>query len=43
MSYSIDEADEKKDEMLGEILNQIQTMYDSTFIYEVYFRNVTFQ
>lgn len=42
-SYSIDEADEKKDEMLGEILNQIQTMYDSTFIYEVYFRNVTFQ
>jgi flagellar FliL protein len=42
-SYSIDEADEKKDEMLAEILDQIQTMYDSKFVYEVLFRNVTFQ
>lgn len=42
-SYSIDEADTKKDEMLDEILDQIKTMYDSTFIYEVYFRDVTFQ
>lgn len=42
-SYTSDDASEKKDEILNEILKQVQTMYDSKFIYEVMFRNVTFQ
>ncbi len=42
-SYSIDDADDSKQEMLDDILSQIQAMYDSTFIYEVIFRDVTFQ
>lgn len=42
-SYSIEEAKGDTDAMRADILDRIQTMYDSEFIYNVVFREVIFQ
>ena len=41
--YTIEEAESDQDAMRKEILNRIQTMYDSQFIFNVIFRDIIFQ
>ena len=41
--YTKEEASANQKAIADEILRQIQTMFDSTFIYEVYYRDIKFQ
>ncbi|MBQ7588504.1 MAG: flagellar basal body-associated FliL family protein [Lachnospiraceae bacterium] len=41
--YTKEEASANQKAIADEILTQIQTMFDSTFIYEVYYRDIKFQ
>ncbi|MCR5421593.1 MAG: flagellar basal body-associated FliL family protein [Lachnospiraceae bacterium] len=41
--YTKEEAEPNQKLIADEILANIQTMFDSTFIYEVYFRDIKFQ
>ena len=41
--YTKEEASVNQKAIADEILTQIQTMFDSTFIYEVYYRDIKFQ
>ena len=41
--YTKEEASANSKAIADEILTQIQTMFDSTFIYEVYYRDIKFQ
>ena len=42
-AYTKEEASANTKEIADKILSQIQTMFDSKFIYEVYFRDIKFQ
>ncbi len=42
-SYTKEEAETNKNEMADEILQRIQKMFDSQFVYDVVFRNINFQ
>ena len=41
--YTKEEASANQKAIADEILTQLQTMFDSTFIYEVYYRDIKFQ